>query len=218
MNILADRVRIDPRYYVTVSAALAVCLFSAYAMPLFGEHADMVVDTAASVASNNNDAAGSKGGWFVTKSNNFEIYSEDTVNLQSVSRKLGRRGLFVGGVYGPNPTGAPPQKMAYMLDRLLKRAEEILGMYPDLSTVKIKIFKDREELNREYFKMFGAKTDFKSFYIHPLETIYTCEEDISDSVIAHEMGHAIVDHYFSTVPPPKVAELLAQYVDKNLED
>jgi predicted Zn-dependent protease len=47
-------------------------------------------------------------------------------------------------------------------------------------------------------------------------TIYTSEQDISDSVIAHEIGHAVVDHFFTVKPPEKIGEMLAQYVDVHL--
>ena len=218
MNIFAGRVKTDIRYCVTVSSALAVCIFSLYTMPLFCERPDTSADKSSSDTSNKNDEAASQSGWFVVKSNNLEIYCEETVNMPTVAGKLGREELFAKGIYGPNPTGAPPQKIAYMMDRLLKRAKEILDMNPDMLGLKVKIYKNREGLDKEYFRIFGAKTDLKSYYVHSLGTIYTCEDDISDSIIAYEMGHAIVDHYFSITPPAKIGELLAQYVDEHLED
>jgi Zn-dependent peptidase ImmA (M78 family) len=92
-------------------------------------------------------------------------------------------------------------------------------MYPlTMKGLKIKIFRDREELNNEYYKIFMQRADLKSFYIHKYRTIYTCETDISDSVIAHELGHAVCDHYFLVIPPEKVREMLASYVDAHLEE
>jgi STE24 endopeptidase len=40
--------------------------------------------------------------------------------------------------------------------------------------------------------------------------------DEVEVVIAHEMGHAAIDHYFAIKPPEKIAEMLAQYVDMHL--
>jgi Zn-dependent peptidase ImmA (M78 family) len=37
-------------------------------------------------------------------------------------------------------------------------------------------------------------------------------------VIAHELGHAVCDHYFLVIPPEKVREMLASYVDAHLEE
>ena len=156
--------------------------------------------------------------WFVIKSNYFTIYCDAAVDLKNVANRLDRRGLFISGVYDPNPASAPTEKVAYRLDRILKRVEQILDMYPAIQDLKIKIYKDRESLNAEYYKIFTKSADYKAFYINQHETIYTSEEDISDSVISHEMGHAVVDHYFSVIPPERVRELLACYVDLHLEE
>ncbi len=156
--------------------------------------------------------------WFTIKSGYLNIYCDLDVNLKNVANRLSRRGLFEAGVYDPDPASAPSEKMAYMMDRLLKRTKEILDMWPEKMDLKIKIFKDRDALNSEYCRIFGTTPDYKSFYIYKYDTIYTSEDDISDSVLAHEMGHAVIDHYFSKLPPAKVSELMAQYVDLHLED
>lgn len=158
-----------------------------------------------------------EGKWLVIKSNYLTIYCSQSVDLKTVADKLHRRGLFASGVYDPNPASAPTEKLAYRLDRILKRVNEILDMYPRMR-LNIKLFKDREELNAEYYKIFGAEADHKAFYIDQHKTIYTSEEDISDSVISHEMAHAVVDNYFSVIPPEKIREMLACYVDLHLEE
>ncbi len=65
--------------------------------------------------------------------------------------------------------------------------------------------------------MFTTRTNFKSFYIHSFESIFTNEQDFIDSVIAHELGHAVIDHYFAVPPPSQMAELMATYVDSHLD-
>ena len=101
---------------------------------------------------------------------------------------------------------------------LFNRAEAILDMRPENMHLKIKIFRTRTELNDEYEKIFSTREDVKSFYVYKFNTIYISEEDISDSIIAHEMGHAIVDHYFAVIPPETIRELLASYVDLHLAE
>ena len=164
------------------------------------------------------DGAETEGNWFVIKGANFTVYCEQTTDLKNISDKLTRRSLFTAGVYDPNPTSAPSNKVAYRLNMLFKRAKEILDMYPEIKGLKVKIFKDRSALDDEYARIFGTREDYKSFYVHKLKTVYTSEEDISDSVVAHEMAHAIIDNYFVVVPPPKVSEILASYVDMHLEE
>ena len=35
-------------------------------------------------------------------------------------------------------------------------------------------------------------------------------------ILAHEMAHAVIDHYFGVKPPKATAEILAQYVDAHI--
>ena len=91
-------------------------------------------------------------------------------------------------------------------------------MYPPNFKLAIKIFKDDDALALAYFRMMGAHQHYQAFYIYQYRTIYTSEYTISDSVMSHEMAHAVIDNYFSANPPPKVAEILATYVDVHLEE
>lgn len=154
----------------------------------------------------------------VIKSRYFLIYCDKSVDLESVSLHLNKRGLLASGTYGSDPGSEPSARLAYMLDGLLRRAKEVLGMFSNIPDLSVKIFKSREELDSEYFRIFKTRESYKSFYVHAYRTIYTSEESISDSVIVHEMAHAVIDNYFSVVPPSKVAEVLASYVDLHLEE
>ena len=157
-------------------------------------------------------------GWQSVESRYFTVFYRPSVNLKKMEKKLKRRRFDVvsGGGYEYLSTNA--EKVAYRLDRIFERVKEILDMYPQNMNVKIKIFKDRRELIDAYEKVFGEREDIVSFYIYRHETIYTDAVDISDSVIAHEMAHAIVDHYFLIRPPETVKEMLSCYVDEHLDD
>ena len=69
-----------------------------------------------------------------------------------------------------------------------------------------------------YQKIFGRREDLYSFYVYENNTIYTTQPRLNQNVLAHEMGHAIVNHYFIVRPPETVRELISQYIDIHLED
>ena len=167
----------------------------------------------------NNEQNNPAQGWSILDTGHIIVYYNPGANLKSIEAALRRRASYFSSDI-PGEDAPMEDKIRYQLDALLRRAEEILDMrLPDLRIkIKIKIFRTRKELNDEYSKIFAATEDIKSFYIYKYNTIYVSEEDISDSVIAHEMGHAIIDHYFSVIPPEKVRELLASYVDLHLAD
>ena len=159
-------------------------------------------------------------GWKFFDSAYFTVEYSPSVNLKKVEKKLRKRGIFF--IPGTNPKisslETTEDKIAYRLDILFGKAKDVLDMRPRIKKIKIKIFKNQNDLDQGYYGIFKESRHYKSFYVYRYNTIYTCEDNISDSVMAHEMGHAIVDHYFVVRPPEDVRELLAQYVDLHLED
>jgi len=155
--------------------------------------------------------------WISIESNFFVLYYNSSANLEDIKRGLTKRPLSFDQAarYGEVATS---REICYRLDKLYNRVQDVLDMHPKTPKIKIKIFKDRDELNDEFVKIFGKTGDFKSFYVYKHNTIYTSESDIEDSVIIHEIAHAIIDHYFSVVPPETVGEILAAYVDAHLEE
>lgn len=103
-------------------------------------------------------------------------------------------------------------------DTLFQRAQEILDMYPPGIHTTIRISRDREEIKDTHASRYGFTTEAIAFYVFENNTIYTTAKDISESVLAHEMAHCIVDHYFRMRPPRKIEEMLAMHVDAHLRD
>lgn len=160
-------------------------------------------------------------GWIVVKNNDqiSLIYPPD-VNLKRLEARLRSRYFSVSATEKDLFTNRKYDIETRILSRLesvLIRVKQILAMYPDYMCIKIKVFKTRKELNDEYYRLFGTTARYKSFYIHSLRTIYSSMQDISDSVISHEMAHAVIDHYFKVIPPENTSEILAIYVDSHLE-
>ncbi|MDD5644394.1 MAG: hypothetical protein PHO00_02950 [bacterium] len=148
----------------------------------------------------------------------FEIYVRPDANLKSMEKKLKKRTFFFSAKPTPSYIKDYEEKIAYRTDIIFNKAKQLLGMAPRCKDIKIFVFRDGKELGDEYYYIFGEKRKYQAFYIHKFRTIYTTEADISDSVLAHEMGHVIVDHYFVVRPPEKVREMLSIYVDEHLED
>ena len=186
-----------------------ICLLSLCAAPAFCQEAQ---------GTTQGTTQGTKPDtWKTIESSNFTVYYRPEVNLEAVERSLRRRTTYFGrGTLAEDATAE--KRVAYWFELLLNRAKEILGMYWKAPKISVKIFKDRDELSGEYVKIFGDRQDYKSFYVYKYNTIYTSGEDISDSVVSHEIAHAIIDHYFAVVPPKQVSEILASYVDMHLED
>lgn len=165
----------------------------------------------------NNDMP-DREGFLAIPTTYFTIYYEPGVMLQKVYRRLSKRRFYISGSFGPNPLSSFEEKTAYRMNILFERVKEIMGMYPSSVNFKIKIFKQQKTLNDEYFIIARRQERIKAFYSPKYNTIYTSEESVSDSVMAHEMAH-LLEHYFFSVPPSdKLTEMLAIYVDSHLEE
>lgn len=158
--------------------------------------------------------------WASYKNSQITFSYASDINLRKLEARLRTRYFSVSAVERDLFTNSSydiEKRIISRLESILLRTEQILAMYPPAMELKIKIFRNREELSSEHLRLLGSAQRYKSFYIHGFETIYTSMQDISDSVLSHEMAHAVVDHFFKVIPPEKTAELLATYVDSHLE-
>lgn len=203
------------KMFIAAFFAVQLHLFGPYSLDLFSEHVELVrhgVMVDQSVC----ERAGTGEGWTELATRYFDVYAETGVDLEPVEMRLRRRIFFA------NRKGTPESsingRIAYQLDAICERAMELLDMRPKMPRIAIKIFKDSEDLNDTYRMLTGKSGRIRSFYAQDCGVIYTSEEYITDSVMAHEIAHAIIDSHYGGVPPSEVGEMLASYVDMHLED
>ena len=67
-----------------------------------------------------------------------------------------------------------------------------------------------------YRRIYHRKATVRGWYVYAYNTVYLNVQDVHEGMLAHELGHAIIDHYLEVRPPRATAEILARYVDKNL--
>jgi hypothetical protein len=146
-------------------------------------------------------ASDDEEGWSTIKSAYFTIYYSPAANLKRLYNRVNGRSFSVA--HQPPRLGAstPEDKLAYRLDMIFSRVQEILGIYLANVHVNIRIYENNKDLDAQFRRLARSTGEVESFYVHSYNTIYTSERNISDSVIAHEMTHALVDHYFSVTPP-----------------
>ena len=155
-------------------------------------------------------------GWQRIDSRYCTIWLDPGLAVKRVNRRVRTWGIrpTVKIPKGETPDG----QLAAKCDTIFRRAEELLDMYPPGIHVTIKVASTQEEIQDFYAARYGHGTEAIAFYVFENNTIYTTGRDISAGVLAHEMAHCIIDHYFGVRPPRKIEELLAMYVDAHLGD
>ncbi|MFN2355840.1 MAG: hypothetical protein ABR512_15125 [Desulfopila sp.] len=104
------------------------------------------------------------------------------------------------------------------LDTIIEKAETVLDMFPDKLHVTVVLLPSKKEVGAMYFSKYGKKVNHIAYYSLQEDTIYISVNDTKLRVIAHEIGHAIVDHYFQVRPPYTIHELMAQFTEKHITD
>jgi len=195
--------------------AAQICIIAAHPQWLLGEVMGLVrkgimVDDSVC------QSIGKGSEWDEVRSQHFRIYAERGVNLGAVERQLRKR-LFMVTRKMPKDVGMEI-KVAARIDIIYERARQILDMPPRKSNTAIRIFKTREKLHEEYARLTGRAGNIKAFHVYDCGVILTSEDDISDSVMAHEIAHMIIDGYYNGIPSTKISEMLASYVDMHIAD
>jgi hypothetical protein len=104
------------------------------------------------------------------------------------------------------------------IDTIIEKAEIILEMFPDQLRMKIVLLASSTEVAGVFKAKYGKNVNYVAFYSLSEDTIYISVDDAKLAVLAHEIGHAIIDHYFKVRPPYNVHELMAQFVEKRIDD
>ncbi len=148
------------------------------------------------------------------------IYFHGEIDLRKVDKRLNTRFIELSSRDRKilKNTSNLAERIALKCDIILLKSEQILDMYPAGFHVNIIIFENKKMLIDAYQKMFWKREDLYSFYVYENNTIYTTQLRINQNLLAHEFGHAIVNHYFLIRPPETVRELISQYIDIHLED
>lgn len=103
------------------------------------------------------------------------------------------------------------------VDAVFLKACEILDMKKHFPSVNIFLYQDSSSLKRAYENIYPNKCRLRAWYRFKTNAAYFNVQDIHAGMLAHELAHAIIDHYLSVRPPRQTAEILARYVDSHLK-
>ncbi len=175
--------------------------------------------SAASAAVVSDDRFSDGSDWTSVNSTYCNVFFKDGVDLSSVNDRIDTYKIDYGLTEKPARAGNDAKdEIAYKFDLIFSKVQEILDMRPNDLHLNVRIYKGQDDLNRIYVEIFSQDNKFIAYYVFKINTLFASEEKLSANVLAHEIAHCVVDHYFSVTPPTKVAEMIAQYADAHLRD
>ena len=103
-------------------------------------------------------------------------------------------------------------------DIIIEKVQIVLDMFPDKYHVRLVLVPDSDDVARIFKRKYGKRVRHIAYYSLSEKTIYISADDVSLRVLAHEIGHSVVDHYFKVRPPYNIHELMAQFAEKHVTD
>lgn len=111
------------------------------------------------------------------------------------------------------PLMACHEEIAGKVDDLFRKSCDILGMHGFMNKISIRVFGDKQQQDAAFYELYKKGSTVRAWYTHSQLAIYVQINDLSPGMLAHELAHAIIDHYMIVPPPGESAEILARYVD-----
>ena len=109
------------------------------------------------------------------------------------------------------------RRLEKKVDALFERIQEILDMNKDFEPVNVHLYSDTAALKAAYEGIYPGECRLRAWYRFANNTVYLNVRDVHEGMLAHELAHAVIDHFLTVRPPPQTAEILARYVDTHLE-
>lgn len=104
------------------------------------------------------------------------------------------------------------------MDVITEKVEQVLEMFPPHLHYTVLLSENTDKVKDQFVALHHKEWRRPGFYSPINDTMYLSVENADLKVVAHEVGHVVVEKYFKIRPPVKVHELLAQYAEKHIGD
>ena len=153
-----------------------------------------------------------------TQFTKIQYLSQDDLKRFHDSVKFGPGKWSAKRILASQGSSGLEESLKNKVDAVYERVQNILDMHPKMASVRIRVLPDKNYLAREYEKIYKARCNVRSWYLYEANTIYINSKDIHEGILAHELGHAISDHFLVIRPPRASAEIWSMYVEAHLFD
>lgn len=85
-------------------------------------------------------------------------------------------------------------------DAVFLAAQQILDMNKKFSPVNIILYPDSRTLKKAYRRIYHTECTIRAWYAFQDNTIHLNIRDLHVGILAHEMAHAMIDHYLAVRP------------------
>jgi len=146
----------------------------------------------------------------------FVCYADQGLDAYQILSKLDFNSVSLGDAVKKNNGTDIASVLSKTLDGLYQEVSDILDIHIYSFKGTIQFVADQPTLARLMKKRFNLDFAERSIYYHEKNVIFVSVKDMTVGILGHEMGHAIISHFFIVPPPPKIQEVLCGYVEYSL--
>jgi len=146
------------------------------------------------------------------------VLYQDDADLQTFHEKIQSRPAdwSIRKLFSQTEKEDNQKQISRNIDLLFERVQEILDMHKKMPRITIRIYPDKKALRQAYMEIYQEECRIRAWYRYKDNSVYLTVADLQAGMLAHELAHAIIDHYLVVKPPAASAEILARYVDSHL--
>lgn len=150
---------------------------------------------------------------FELKSKYFNVTIDSGIDVYEVLQKLNvKYFLHLSTIPSESEPGVPGM-LKDALDAIYLEVSDVLDIHMYSLRINLRIVPSVADISRNLEKHMDIKTDLPSYYYLDKNIIFISFEELRAGMLAHEVAHAIISHYFVVPPPPRVQEILTGYVE-----
>lgn len=124
--------------------------------------------------------------------------------------------ISLAAIFSSQSAGDAKNDLIRKVDLLFEKVQLILDMRKAMGKVTVRVVSNGDQLNEIWGRIYKNGNNPRGWFIFDYNTVYLNARDVHEGMLAHELAHAIIDHYLTVRPPRATAEILAKYVDMNL--
>lgn len=153
----------------------------------------------------------------IIKTEYFTIYYDQGCNLADIANKLNVEHFLHIDIFSQNDNSQSIDSIiSSLFDSIYLEVSDILDIHIYSFHATIKILSDKEKMADVLEKYLKKRINMPSYYFQSKNTIYISFDDLTLGMLAHEIAHAIISHYFVVAPSEKVQEVLSGYVEYSI--
>lgn len=104
------------------------------------------------------------------------------------------------------------------IDFIVEKVMAVLDMFPAHLKFSIVIRPTEKEVQKDFRDIYHVDVTYIAFYSPDQNKVFYSVNNANIKVVAHEIGHVIVENYFNISPPQRIHEVLAQFAAKHMMD